>query len=547
MEFLQQLLPNQEHLRLEHWNLDTTTRQLNLTVSSTQAIAACPVCQVESQKVHSRYERTLRDIPCVDYPMTLLLQVRKFFCTNAACDRRIFTERLPGVTLPWARQTCRLAQRLLAIGLALGGAAGVRLSQRLGHELSRNTLLNLVAKQSLPVVATVKTLGVDDFAFRKGQRYGTILVNLDEHRPIALLPDREAATLARWLRQHPEVEVLSRDRSKSYKQGMSKGAPQAVQVADRFHLLQNLTQVLERYFATQSPALKAIDLVHHQASGKIQVVPPQLPTAPQQQAQQRRQRRLANYEQVHQLRQQGFQVKDIAHHLGMGERTVFTYLASPEFPEWQPSYRRRSSTSILTPYKQYLLDRWNAGQHQTKQLFEEIVQQGYQGTYKTVARYTHQLRQTQRQQLSTLEGRGPAPSVMPSEQPPLTARRAAWLVLKPVNQRSTEEETLLARLQQHPDLATTIHLAQQFADLVRQRQLKQLDLWLEQASSSSIKQFQNFAKSLQEDYEAVKAGVTLEVSNGQVEGQINRLKMIKRQMYGRAGLALLRRRFLLAS
>ncbi|MGI0486373.1 ISL3 family transposase [Pantanalinema rosaneae CENA516] len=393
----------------------------------------------------------------------------------------------------------------------------------------------------------VKTLGVDDFAFRKGQRYGTILVDLDRHRPIALLKDREANTLAEWLQQHPEVQVLSRDRSKSYKQGMTQGAPEAIQVADRFHLLQNLVGVLERFFATQSHTLKAVDLAHHQGLAQPQVVPPQPPTAQQQRAQQRRERRLANYEQVHQLRQQGVKVVDIAHHLGMGERTVFTYLASPEFPEWQPYPPRRSSESILTPYMPYLLEQWHAGQRQAKELFGQIQRQGYRGSYKTVAKYTHQLRQTQRQQLSPQEGRGPAPRNMEFGQPPLSARRAAWLVLKPSQQRSVEEEPLSAELQQHRDLAGAIQLAQQFADLVRQRQPQSLDRWLEQASRSSIKQFQNFAKSLREDYAAVKAGVTLAISNGQVEGQINRLKMLKRQMYGRAGFDLLQRRVLLAS
>jgi transposase len=319
---------------------------------------------------------------------------------------------------------------LTAIGLALGGAAGTRLSRRLGHRISLNPLLQLVARQSLPTITTPKTLGVDDFAFRKGQRYGTILVDLNQHRPIALLNDREANTLAEWLQQHPGVQVLSRDRSKSYKQGMTQGAPEAIQVADRFHLLKNLAEVLERFLATQSAALKAVDLAHYRAIDKTLVVPPKSPTAQQQRAQQRRARRLANYEQVHKLRQQGYQVLDIAHHLGMGERTVFTYLSSPKFPEWQPYPHRRQAQSLLTPYKPYLLKQWNLGQRQTKWLFEQIRQQGYVGSYMTVTRYTHQLRQLQRQQLSTLEGRGPAPAIIDSKQPPLTARRATWLVLK---------------------------------------------------------------------------------------------------------------------
>lgn len=495
--------------------------------------------------MHSRYERTLQDLPCVNYSMSLLLLVRKFFCINTGCSRRIFTERLPTVTAPWARRTYRLAQRLIATGLALGGAAGARLSHQLSSSVSDSTLLSLLSKQALPPIAAVKTVGVDDFAFRKGQNYGTILVDLDRHCPIALLKDREANTLAEWLQQHPGVQVLSRDRSKAYKQGMEQGAPDAIQVADRFHLLQNLAEVLERFFATRSQVLKAVDLAYHRSLGAI-VVAPSKPSTTTQQTQQRRERRLANYEQVHKLRQQGLKVCDIAHHLGMGERTVFTYLAAPSFPEWQP-HPRRPGKSLLAPYKLYLLAQWNAGQRQTKRLFAEIQQQGYKGSYMTVTRYTRQLRQAQRQQLTNLEGRGYAPSNADFRQPPLSARRATWLVLKPLKQRSVEDETWLTHLKQHPALATAIDLAQEFADLVRQRDPKQLERWFEKASSSCVTQFQRFAKSLQSDYAAVKAGVTLAVSNGQVEGQINRLKMLKRQMYGRAGIDLLSRRFLLAS
>lgn len=554
MDLFPLLLPSPSILHLESWNLDSVNHQITLSVSSTQAVACCPVCNHTTHRIHSRYERTLRDLPCVNYGLTILLQVCKFFCLNQACRRRIFTERLPQVALPWARRTVRFAEHLSAIGLALGGAAAARLSYQINYSSSRNTILRTIFKLPLPSMSPPKLLGVDDFAFRKGKNYGTILVDLEQHQPMALLPDRDASTLANWLREHPSVEVLSRDRSKTYKAGMSEGAPNAVQVADRFHLLQNLEEVLEKVFNTQSQAIQGVDAAHHQAEDTVFIPPSKprrLPPSPiEEQKAQRRARRLEKYQQTHALRQQGYRIKDIAHHLGIGKRTVYTYLAASCFPERQPSppYRRRKSQ--LDCYKPYLLEQWNQGHQQSKQLFQAIQQQGYGGTYQTVTRYTRQLRQVQRQtQHQTLKdqpGRGPAPAHI-SNQRPLSARRAAWLVVRQLKTLTSEEEKLLMRLSEHPELSMAITLAQGFLFLVRHRLPQHLDIWLEQAKNSSLKPFERFAKSLIEDYEAVKAGVTLEVSNGVVEGQNNRLKMIKRQMFGRAGLDLLSRRLILAS
>jgi transposase len=177
--------------------------------------------------------------------LTLQVKVRKFFCLNPTCLRRIFTERLRAVAAPWARKTLRLVQQLQQFGLALGGAVGSTLVKQLGYVVSGSSPLNYLNQLSLPPIETPKHLGVDDFAFRRGRQYGTILVDLERHRPIALLADRKAETIAEWLQQHPGVEVLSRDRSKVYRSGMNEGAPNAVQVADCFHLVQNLTEVLE--------------------------------------------------------------------------------------------------------------------------------------------------------------------------------------------------------------------------------------------------------------------------------------------------------------
>nr|WP_223269979.1 ISL3 family transposase [Nostoc sp. 'Peltigera membranacea cyanobiont' 213] len=225
MSVLTHLLPDSTNLKLENCLLDKIKTQINLIVSAISRVVNCPVCNQPTHRIHSRYERKLTDLPWADYSITLQLRVRKFFCINTLCKRRIFTERLTSVTAPWARRTLRLGQRLSAIGLSLGGAAGIRLSEQLGVTTSRNTLLNLVRSIPLPPIVTPHTLGVDDFCFRKCKTYGTALIDLERRRPIALLKDAKAETLAEWLKTHPGVKVVSRDRSKTYESGIRQGAP----------------------------------------------------------------------------------------------------------------------------------------------------------------------------------------------------------------------------------------------------------------------------------------------------------------------------------
>jgi transposase len=219
----------------------------------------CPGGAVFTPRVHSRYTRTLADVPWGVAPVRWQLRVRKFVCTNAQCPRRIFTERLPEVVAPWARRTRRLVAWLIAVGLALGGAAGVRLSRRLGGRLSRQTLPRLIRRLPLTGDRTPRVLGVDDFAFRTRQTYGTVLIDLERRQPVGLLPAREAETLAQWLRAHAGVEVITRDRARVYADGARPGAPEATQVADPLPLLQNLVEALEPVFHTHRTALAAVN------------------------------------------------------------------------------------------------------------------------------------------------------------------------------------------------------------------------------------------------------------------------------------------------
>jgi transposase len=546
-------LPETTSLTLDSWHLDDTATLMTLHVTSTQQVVPCPVCAVSTARVHSRYTRTLADLPWGMARVRWQLRVRKFVCANAQCPRRIFTERLPDVMAPWARRTRRLAAWLIAIGLALGGAAGVRLSLYLGCMISRQTLLRMIRRLPLSCDRTPQVLGVDDFALRKRQPYGTALIDLERRQPVALLPDREAETLAQWLRAHPGVEIIARDRARAYADGARHGAPEATQVADRFHLLQNLVDVLEQVFHTHRKAIEAVnDAIRRQgvplADGTVAVAvpPPSAPMTAQSQAAQRRARRVALHQQVWALHDQGWPGHAIATQLGIGKNTVFRYLRTTTLPERRR--RRDGGYSVLNPYKPYLLERWNAGCHDALRLYGELQQRGYSGSYATVARSAQRLRQAQGQAPRPRPPRQTLPVVAEPHQRLLTARQAAWLVLRREEKRAGDEAPRLAQLRaQHADVAEAIDLAQDFARLVRQRQPQQLEPWLARAAKSAVGAFQRFAKGLRDDDDAIKAGVTLPWSRGPVEGQITRLKRLKRQMFGRASLALLERRFVLAS
>jgi transposase len=330
---------------------DGTTTQI--VVVTSRRSARCPLCHRRSRRVHSRYWRVLADLPANGEPVCLRVQARRFFCRTEGCSSRIFAEPLADLAGLRARGTDRLKGNLQQIGFVLGGRPGSRLAEQIQMPASRSTLLRLVAAAALPEAPTPQALGVDDWAFRRGHRYGTILVDLRTHRPVDLLSERSAEALARWLRDHPGVEVIARDRSGTYAEGARQGAPGAIQVADRWHLLKNLVDALERYFNSKPGMLQAAarEETLEPPAATTEPPPPRHPDARERERLARRHPRLARYEQIRALAQEGHSFREIARRMGVARATVTRYVGAEIFPEIA---QRVKTPSQLDPYRAHI-------------------------------------------------------------------------------------------------------------------------------------------------------------------------------------------------
>ena len=524
-------------LHLEGVSVEPET--ITLTVRRTAATAGCPTCRRRSRRVHSQYERSLRDEPLGGRRVTVRWHVRRFRCANRRCARRTCAEQAPRLARRYAHHSVPFRASLQQIGLVLGGRPGERLCRGLHRPSSRMTLLRLVQAQPQPAPETPRVLGVDDWALRKGRRYGTLLVDQEQHRPIDLLPDRTAETLATWLQRHPGVEVATRDRAGAYADGLRQGAPAAEQVADRFHVLVNLRNALERFLSRQHAAVRAATLdvaPAETASDKVAVSAKARSrlTRPEREQQARRAQRMARYEAVRRLQAEGVGLREIGRRLHLARKTVRRFAHADSFPERQP---RPPQPSLLTPYEAYLRRRWAEGCHTATVLWQEVRARGFRGGYSAFAGHLKRWR----------DHAGSRSTALPPAPKPISVQQASWQLLQPAETLPPEDQAYVQALQQRcPDVTLLQKLAHAFAELVRKRQGAKLTLWLEQAEHSGVAELRGFARSLRLDGAAVRAMLRLPWSNGPTEGHINRLKTLKRQMYGRAGWPLLKRRFLLA-
>jgi transposase len=490
------------------------------------------------------------------------MRVRRFRCEGVGCPRLIFAETLPDVAPAYARRTSRCSTMLLSLALSLGGEAAARLLPVLGLAASPTTLLRLLTETPAPQFATPRVLGVDDWALRRGHVYGTILVDLETHKVIELLPDRTVETLAEWLRQHPGVEIVSRDRSGAYAQAIAEGAPDAIQIADRWHLLKNNLEALERALRREHPAMVAaaspppVATAENEAPASASAEPTPLSMdapandnespslsvdAPgndnkpvtERKPYESTAREMGIYEKVQALGGKGLSVYQISKKTGFSKVTVRKYLEAKSCPH---RATRRTKISGRSQFDQHLRQRWQQGCTDAKVLWQELQAMGYSGTLRTVQRHVADWRTVEDLGVG-LAHAAPRPAAPPS------AREARWWLLLPTEKLTTEQAAYVARLLEvSSEVQRAQKLAKEFRRLMCEHDEPALDPWLESAAGSGLPAFQSFAAGLREDLAAVRAALSLPWSQGQTEGQVNKLKLVKRQGYGRASVALLRRR-----
>jgi transposase len=544
-----ELLPKAAKLKV--FRLVISERGWDVEASGDRS-AKCPTCATKSRSRHSRYGRKLQDLPVQGSPVRLHLQVGRWRCGNDGCPRKIFTERAPELALPWARRTNRLREVVRLIGHGMGGRPGERLLSRLGMPVSDDTIMRAIKRVDVGTGAVpLRVVGVDDWAWKKGQTCGTILVDLERRGVVDILPDRSAESLSAWLAQHPEIEFLSRDRQGLYAEGARHGAPQAQQVADRFHLSLNLSTAVEQELARHRSFLSLPRPISTStASLEGGASASEVVRNRQRIVDERHVAKQALFETVHALHASGKTVSGIVRETGISRQRVSAWVGLVELPE-----RNRMAPNPRTPafYEEHLAQRWAEGFQHGRKLLKEIQALGYTGCFSYLARFLAGWRQKTSSTPLTSATTMPTAKVAPpaeSNSSLLIRRQISPLVatalLGKLRSQMTAEQgnTVDALKKACPGYAVMRSLVLSFRTILRTGKIKTLHAWMKKADASGLYRMQRFVRRLKQDQSAVEAAVEQSWSNGPVEGHINRLKTLKRQMYGRAGFELLRARVL---
>ena len=502
--------------------------------------ASCPRCGCWSGKVHSTYQRRLADAAIGGRRVRIRLRARRFFCGNPDCPARTFAEQVSGLTSRRSRRTPPLARTLTSVALALAGRAGARLAGALDLTASRSSMLRLVMALPDPQTGTLTIVGIDDFAFRRGRDYGTILINVETGRPVDLLRDREAATVADWLKEHPGIKVICRDRAGAYADGARRGAPGADQVADRWHIYHNLCEHVDKAAARHRSCLEepAPEEPEQPAAPDAGQAPDLQQAAIDAAARRVEESALAvrtrqRYDLVQGLKAQGKGIKPIKRETGLAKETVRRFYYAQTAGELLVKVKD-GRPSILDEHKPYLHQRWNEGVTNVIQLHAELKERGYKGSYGTIRDYVLPFREA-----------GAAPPAVPG--PPKARDLARWITADPDNLDDDDKTGLAKARERCPDLDALAGHVTEFAKILTGRHGDRLDAWIAAVEADDQPDLHSFVRGIKRDYDAVLNGLTMPWSSGVVEGNVNRTKMIKRQMYGRAAFPLLRKRVLRVS
>jgi transposase len=503
--------------------------------------ACCPRCGQESARVHGGYSRVMADGAAGGRPVLIILQVRRFRCGNPGCTAVTFAEQAVGLSERYRRRSVPLLGMLARFGLELAGRAGARLAGTMGIGVHSSTVLRLVmALPDPPAGAAPAVTGVDDFALRKGHVYGTVVADAESGTVIDLLPDREAGTLEKWLTARPGAEVICRDRAGAYAEGAAAGAPAAVQVADRWHLWHNLgdyaekTVVAHRGCLTGAAGPPAAADQDAQPGGTVPDGLRDINGRERPLVSRTRERHAA----IHQLLHAGHTHARAAAILGLDPDTVSRYAREPDVAPLL--VKATSRDSKLDPFKPWISQRWNQGITSAAALHAEMAATlGWTGSVQAVGRYVRQFRE----QAWARRNPRPAPAVPPAPKPRQITR---WLMTRPSRLSPEDQARLAAVTAACPHLEALAGHIRSFAEMMTRRQgLLALEDWLTRVEADDQPQLHSFANGIRRDQQAVTAGLALTYSSAAMEGNVNKIKMIKRQMYGRAGFPLLRKRVIL--